>query len=360
MNCKYCGNEIVPGQGFCSNCGAKVEEGNPQPNNPQNNYQYVVNPSQPNPNNNRAKSGGEASGLGIASMIFGIMAILFMCIGWLGFILGLVAIILACVDKKRNGFRTAGLVTGIIGLLIGLVMIAFSIINMGVLGALIGAANEYDKENLNKYSNDYTFDYGTETTPTVEPTSTPAPTTSVSASSNTWGVMEDKDGYYVYSYLKGMPDNFKMSEKGTFKDLTDWLEYAVPGYPKEMLRSVLSAYFCNEDYYNTTMSKYTADERNYILALFTSLAWQLDHDSYGSGKLESIQMDPNDLDVIEFHLSSSSSYSILQWNTVDNGLKMGTSRDNLKDYITTTFDKTNLAAYMVAIENALNGVAGGN
>lgn len=60
-------------------------------------------------------------GLGIASMILGILSILFTITGFFSAIMGLMAIIFAGISMKNGkegkGMAIAGLVTGIIGLL---------------------------------------------------------------------------------------------------------------------------------------------------------------------------------------------------------------------------------------------------
>lgn len=68
------------------------------------------------PNNQQSK------GLSIASMVLGICSVVLFL--WLGFILGLLAIIFAAIELRRNknGMAVAGLVTGIVGAVLSLIV----------------------------------------------------------------------------------------------------------------------------------------------------------------------------------------------------------------------------------------------
>lgn len=64
----------------------------------------------------------EAKGLSIAGMVIGICSVV---LGfYLGFILGVLAIIFSAIGlkRKKNGFAIAGLVTGIVGTIIGIIV----------------------------------------------------------------------------------------------------------------------------------------------------------------------------------------------------------------------------------------------
>ncbi len=72
------------------------------------------------------------NGVGLAGMIIGILSYIFCWVPVLDFILGLIGVILSGVGLSRkeryrlNGFAVAGLVLGIIGLVIGVIyMIVF-------------------------------------------------------------------------------------------------------------------------------------------------------------------------------------------------------------------------------------------
>ena len=156
MICKNCGAENPDGNMFCSYCGLKQEDTN--------NNTPEVNPvkvqgqssnSNTESNSNNEKSGG---GLGIASLVCGIICILLMCTGWIGAILGVLAIIFGCVEKKHNGIRTAGLVTGGIGLAISIIMICIgvmvgSFIKGDILNNLSDTlSNIEENTNLNEFN----------------------------------------------------------------------------------------------------------------------------------------------------------------------------------------------------------------
>ncbi len=67
----------------------------------------------------------DAKGVSIAGMVLGICSVVLVV--WLGFVLGILAIIFSLVGLKRgkNGMAIAGLVTGIIGLAISILIVVF-------------------------------------------------------------------------------------------------------------------------------------------------------------------------------------------------------------------------------------------
>ena len=121
MTCRYCGAEAPEGASFCGNCGASLLDGNNQSTMP-NNFNSTYNS---NPNNVNKK---DVDGLGIASMVLGILALLCTCSSILPLIFSIIAIILACIDKRRSGMRTAGLGLGIIGLVLVLLLTGIGIL----------------------------------------------------------------------------------------------------------------------------------------------------------------------------------------------------------------------------------------
>lgn len=64
----------------------------------------------------------QSKGLSIASMVLGICSVVLFI--WLGFILGVLAIIFAAVEIRRhkNGMAIAGLVTGIVGTILSIIV----------------------------------------------------------------------------------------------------------------------------------------------------------------------------------------------------------------------------------------------
>lgn len=81
--------------------------------------------------------------MAVASLVLGICSIVFdFILWWLGLILGIVGLILAILARKQNpadGKATGGLVCSIIGLALGLVMLAACV---ACVGALNGARDE--------------------------------------------------------------------------------------------------------------------------------------------------------------------------------------------------------------------------
>ena len=86
----------------------------------------------------------KSNGFAIASLVLGIVSIVFTFIGlsWLGLILGIVGIILAVNAKKKNpsGMATAGLVLSIIGTVLCALMFIACIALVGIGVNLYGAA----------------------------------------------------------------------------------------------------------------------------------------------------------------------------------------------------------------------------
>jgi hypothetical protein len=98
----------------------------------------------------------KSNGMATASLILGIISIVTGFFGWLGIICGLLAIIFAIVAKNKikadpalassKGAATGGLVTGIIGLLIGIAITVIAI--MFVAAVAEGAANSQELRDL--------------------------------------------------------------------------------------------------------------------------------------------------------------------------------------------------------------------
>ncbi len=119
MFCQYCGTENAEGTKFCTNCGASLvaatthntyeQPAGAQPNYNQPNYNQYA-------NYNPAPASEAGKGFAIAGLVLGIIAIL--CQGWLW---GVLAIIFACVARSKGykkGMSTAGIVCGIIGIIL--------------------------------------------------------------------------------------------------------------------------------------------------------------------------------------------------------------------------------------------------
>lgn len=83
-------------------------------------------------------NGNESNGMAIASLILGIISILFNFIGysWIGLILGIVGIILGVNAKKKNpsSMASAGLVLSIIGTALCAVVFIACVACVGIIG----------------------------------------------------------------------------------------------------------------------------------------------------------------------------------------------------------------------------------
>ena len=81
-------------------------------------------------------------GLAIASLVCGIISLVFVCFMYVGIPVGLAGIICGSLSKTRGGVRTAGIVCSIIGMCLMLTLLVLSllaVIGVGAAGAA-GAA----------------------------------------------------------------------------------------------------------------------------------------------------------------------------------------------------------------------------
>lgn len=79
----------------------------------------------------------QTDGLGIASMILGILSLICCWVPFLGFLFGIIGLILGLcarrIDGKKSGFAIAGIITSSIGVLLGIFMIIAAILDIGTL-----------------------------------------------------------------------------------------------------------------------------------------------------------------------------------------------------------------------------------
>lgn len=142
--CSNCGQSLPDGTAFCSNCGNTIPQYPPptpypqqnagqMPFQPQGIYPNPQYPSQPVPSNGKATA---SLVLGILSLLFLCLLFagnaLYMCAAFLPGIIGLILGVLARKEAKRLGrtssAATAGIVCSIIGIAIALLMLLFIII----------------------------------------------------------------------------------------------------------------------------------------------------------------------------------------------------------------------------------------
>ncbi len=82
-----------------------------------------------NPNDS-GKGAGQSKTFGIISMILGIVSVISLCGCGVSIILGIVAVVFAALQMKRgkNGFAIAGLVMGIVGIVLGVFSVFLTVI----------------------------------------------------------------------------------------------------------------------------------------------------------------------------------------------------------------------------------------
>lgn len=144
IKCIHCGNEMDEMAKFCGNCGAELQSSatqeKPEPilsqdgtkSNPYSGLETQSNNGSSNvntnpyydasSNQNEIKQEGGKIGFSIASMVCGILSIIFCCSDIFGFILAVAAAVLGIIvlRNKYDGKRMAiaGIITGGIGFLI--------------------------------------------------------------------------------------------------------------------------------------------------------------------------------------------------------------------------------------------------
>lgn len=140
MFCPYCNSEINDGLKFCPKCGSPVASASyqqpvqqyqdPYQQPYQQQYQQPpvfnqapVQPMQFYSEQPQADNRVPGKGLGIASMVLGIIAFVFSCYLYLSLPLGLTSLILGVVGRikaksadKKNGCATAGIICSILAL----------------------------------------------------------------------------------------------------------------------------------------------------------------------------------------------------------------------------------------------------
>lgn len=140
MFCNNCGYNNENSAMFCVNCGASLET------QPQNTSQGAGYNGQPNPQQGygqsqyyynqyiRPETPGKA--MSIASMILGIVSIIFFCIFYIsipsaaiGIALGIAGCIKANNTGIKNGYSIAGIICSAIGIFLSIVFLALIILN---------------------------------------------------------------------------------------------------------------------------------------------------------------------------------------------------------------------------------------
>lgn len=153
--CKHCGSQIEDNAAFCGVCGQAQNAAEPQapvyqaPVQPQQPvYQAPVQPAQPVyvapqvPVNPYAQPVIPGKGLGVTSMVLGIVALVLFCIWYLaipcaiiGAALGGVAQSKAKAAGVKNGMAVAGITCSCIALGIAVLFVILGIIGLASIGA---------------------------------------------------------------------------------------------------------------------------------------------------------------------------------------------------------------------------------
>ncbi len=128
MFCSKCGAQVSEDQAHCSNCGAAVNATSQTNSTAQPQYQAVPQP---------VRSTGK--GLGIASMIVGIVSLAFFCFIWLAIVCAIVGIALGGVSIYQS--KKAGVPNGM-----GVAGLTCSCIALGILIVLVIAAQAFIAE----------------------------------------------------------------------------------------------------------------------------------------------------------------------------------------------------------------------
>ena len=102
----------------------------------------------------------EKKGFCIASLVLGIVTLIFFCLWYISIPCGILAIIFGILGIKSTskGMAIAGLITGSIGLLISTLIVIF----LFIIGFTIGfsdALNEIDFDDFRTRIEDYKYDY---------------------------------------------------------------------------------------------------------------------------------------------------------------------------------------------------------
>lgn len=131
MICRHCGTSNPEGATSCINCGAGLEDSSSQNSYGTSNYsqydynqsqynQYTYNQPYQNTYTNNQPQPKPGTGLAIASMVCGIIS--FFCFAY---IMGILGIVFGAVAKSKgckSGMATAGIVCGILGIVLWLLI----------------------------------------------------------------------------------------------------------------------------------------------------------------------------------------------------------------------------------------------
>ena len=149
MYCSKCGHPNDDNTTFCTNCGAPLTE---ETANEQVESAQPQAPQQPMPQTQPSAS-VPGKGLGIASMVLGIVSLVLFCFLYIAIPCAIVGIILGIVSRNQakkagapTGMSTAGIVCSAIAL--GILVIVLILTIIGVVGAASYTNNFSDFSNF--------------------------------------------------------------------------------------------------------------------------------------------------------------------------------------------------------------------
>lgn len=237
MKCKKCGKEVKKTDVFCQYCGTelKKEEKETKTNVVEKRAEakkaekVVVEKVKPT---EEKKSG---NGLAIAGMVLGIIGIvLSLMIGPFAFLFPLLGLILSLCAKGKSGFKTAGIITSIVGFVLGIIITILSVVLVSSIFS--GLTSLYDKYN----DYDYDYDYKDET-PYGEWTCKPYPSSYGSEETTlnlkysgryTYGPSDDLDNNYYsgkFTYTSEYDKNIDYTDRKFLDIKADVDEFKIDG-----------------------------------------------------------------------------------------------------------------------------------
>ena len=125
MQCKHCGATLPEDANFCESCGAAVQEETAVwTADSQIAESWEAKDGQAQPLNDNVQAANQ-SGKAVASLVLGIIAVLFCGLPIISVPVSIVGLVLAVMARKegKSGLATAGLVLSIISLILSILMI---------------------------------------------------------------------------------------------------------------------------------------------------------------------------------------------------------------------------------------------
>ena len=143
MNCHACGAPLNGATGFCPNCGAAVPANNAQQPNFQQPYQQPYQQPGFQQPYQQPDSPTPGKGLGIPSLILGIVSLVLFCFWYLSIPCAIASIILGAIGKskakaagKSLGIATGGIVCSIVALALDVIIMIVGTAFLAELGLL--------------------------------------------------------------------------------------------------------------------------------------------------------------------------------------------------------------------------------